>query len=221
MLTSFGVHQPDDMDIFFYYNAGNEILHGDGSNVFIANTNGNGVIVNSGTTENYALQLTENSNDLFRVYNSGNVVIGVTNTDSKMSIEDNLKINHNNSYIKLNTTDNLNVKSLSSESWSINIESELQNLNQAYLINFTAAWCITCQANDKLALSRPGVVSYLQKNNIRYIKADWTNRDNDILKALTAYGRTGVPLYLYWKPGLNETKILPAVLTEELLLNSL
>jgi len=78
------------------------------SNVFIANTNGNGVIVNSGTTENYALQLTENSNDLFRVYNSGNVVIGVTNTDSKMSIEDNLKINHNNSYIKLNTTDNLN-----------------------------------------------------------------------------------------------------------------
>ncbi|MDA8885080.1 thioredoxin family protein, partial [Gammaproteobacteria bacterium] len=120
-----------------------------------------------------------------------------------------------------NTTDNLNVKSLSSESWSINIESELQNLNQAYLINFTAAWCITCQANDKLALSRPGVVSYLQKNNIRYIKADWTNRDNDILKALTAYGRTGVPLYLYWKPGLNETKILPAVLTEELLLNSL
>tara|TARA_B110000116_G_scaffold259289_1_gene261256 strand:- start:5027 stop:6808 length:1782 start_codon:yes stop_codon:yes gene_type:complete len=37
MLTSFGVHQPDDMDIFFYYNAGNEILHGDGSNVFIAN----------------------------------------------------------------------------------------------------------------------------------------------------------------------------------------
>ena len=64
-------------------------------------------------------------------------------------------------------------------------------------------------------------MSYLQKNNIRYIKADWTNRDNDILKALTAYGRTGVPLYLYWKPGLNETKILPAVLTEELLLNSL
>ena len=78
------------------------------SNIFIANSNGNGIIVNSGTTENYALQLTEDSNDLFRVYNSGNVVIGITNTDSKMSIEDNLKINHKDSYIKLNTTDNLN-----------------------------------------------------------------------------------------------------------------
>jgi hypothetical protein len=78
------------------------------SNIYIANTNGSGILINSGTTENYALQLTENDNELFRVYNSGNVVIGVTNTESKMSIEDNLKINHNDSYIKLNTTDNLN-----------------------------------------------------------------------------------------------------------------
>ena len=78
------------------------------SNIYIAKFDGSGIVVNSGTTENYALQLTENSNDLFRVYNSGNVVIGVTNTDSKMSIEDNLKINHKDSYIKINTTDNLN-----------------------------------------------------------------------------------------------------------------
>jgi thiol:disulfide interchange protein DsbD len=41
------------------------------------------------------------------------------------------------------------------------------------------------------------------------------------LEVLTEYGRTGVPLYLYWKPGLDKTLILPAVLTEELLINSL
>ena len=109
----------------------------------------------------------------------------------------------------------------SSEAWNINIENELKELDQAYLINFTAAWCITCQANDKLALSKPAVKAYLEENDIKYIKADWTNRDNDILKILTEYGRTGVPLYLYWKPGLDQTLILPAVLTEELLLNSL
>jgi|TARA_B110000914_G_scaffold92712_1_gene81532 thiol:disulfide interchange protein len=111
--------------------------------------------------------------------------------------------------------------STSSELWNIDIENELKDLDQAYLINFTAAWCITCQANDKLALSRPAVKRYLEDNNIKYIKADWTNRDNDILQVLTSYGRTGVPLYLYWKPGLDKTIILPAVLTEDLLISSL
>ena len=120
-----------------------------------------------------------------------------------------------------NTNTNKSASTASLEAWNINIENELKKLDQAYLINFTAAWCITCQANDKLALSKPSVKAYLKENDIKYIKADWTNRDNDILKILTEYGRTGVPLYLYWKPGLDQTLILPAVLTEELLLNSL
>jgi thiol:disulfide interchange protein DsbD len=123
--------------------------------------------------------------------------------------------------LKANTSSNESVSGADSDAWSINIEKELKELNQAYLINFTAAWCITCQANDKLALSRPAVKTYFEENNIKYIKADWTNRDNDILEVLTEYGRTGVPLYLYWKPGLDKTLILPAVLTEELLINSL
>jgi thiol:disulfide interchange protein DsbD len=120
-----------------------------------------------------------------------------------------------------NTSANESASDAVSDAWSINIEKELKGLDQAYLINFTAAWCITCQANDKLALSRPAVKTYFEENDIKYIKADWTNRDNDILEVLTEYGRTGVPLYLYWKPGLDKTLILPAVLTEELLINSL
>ena len=122
---------------------------------------------------------------------------------------------------RVNANTNKPISTTSSEAWNINIENELKELDQAYLINFTAAWCITCQANDKLALSKTAVKAYLEENDIKYIKADWTNRDNDILKILTEYGRTGVPLYLYWKPGLDQTLILPAVLTEELLLNSL
>ena len=123
--------------------------------------------------------------------------------------------------LKANTSSNESASDANSDAWNINIEKELKELDQAYLINFTAAWCITCQANDKLALSRPAVKTYFEENNIKYIKADWTNRDNDILEVLTEYGRTGVPLYLYWKPGLDKTLILPAVLTEELLINSL
>ena len=123
--------------------------------------------------------------------------------------------------LQANVNVNQSTSVASSEEWNVNIENELKKLNQAYLINYTAAWCITCQANDKLALSRPAVRAYLEENNIKYIKADWTNRNNDILQTLTEYGRTGVPLYLYWKPGLDQTLILPAVLTEDLLLNSL
>ena len=81
--------------------------------------------------------------------------------------------------------------------------------------------CITCQANDKIALSRPLVKEYLIANNINYIVADWTNKDSDILKSLNFYGRSGVPLYIYWKPGMLKPDILPAILTESLLLEKL
>jgi len=105
--------------------------------------------------------------------------------------------------------------------WNLNIEEDFKNDNQAYLINFTAAWCITCQANDKIALSRPKVKQYLKENNIEYIVADWTNKNDQILKALEKYNRNGVPLYIYWEPGMQKSKILPAILTEGLLLDIL
>jgi thiol:disulfide interchange protein DsbD len=92
---------------------------------------------------------------------------------------------------------------------------------KAYLINYTAAWCITCQANDKIALSRTNVQKFLKENNIEYIIADWTNKNKDILDALSVYGRSGVPLYIYWKPGMRESKILPAILTEKIILDAL
>ena len=104
--------------------------------------------------------------------------------------------------------------------WNENIENEYQEKNQAYLINFTAAWCITCQANDKIALSRPNIKEYINKNNIEYVVADWTNKNDEILKTLEKYDRNGVPLYIFWKPGMIESKILPAILTEQILLDS-
>jgi thiol:disulfide interchange protein len=105
--------------------------------------------------------------------------------------------------------------------WNVSLESDLQEKNQAYLINFTAAWCITCQANEKTSLGRASVKKYLEDNNIRYIKADWTNRDENITKSLSKYGRSGVPLYVFWKPGMQSSKILPAVLTEAILIRGM
>ena len=104
--------------------------------------------------------------------------------------------------------------------WNSNTEQSFKNKRQAYLINFTAAWCITCQANDKIALSRPKIRKYMKDNDIEYIVADWTNKNTDILNALESYNRNGVPLYVFWKPGMNESMILPAILTEQILLDS-
>ena len=109
----------------------------------------------------------------------------------------------------------------SAEKWSLAIESDLQAQNQAYLINFTAAWCITCQTNEKTAFARDRVKEYLKDQGITYVKADWTNRNEDIAIGLARYERTGIPLYIFWKPGMHGSKILPAVLTEDLLIKSM
>ena len=112
-------------------------------------------------------------------------------------------------------------QSADADSWNLSIESDLQANNQAYLINFTAAWCITCQTNEKAALARTSVQDYLAEQNIKYIKADWTNRNEDIAVGLARYERSGIPLYIFWKPGMRNSKILPAVLTEDLLIRSM
>jgi len=109
----------------------------------------------------------------------------------------------------------------SKELWYLGIEEDLQKSQQAYFINYTAAWCITCQANDKVALSRAKVKEYMTVNEIDYIVADWTNKDKDILQSLNKYGRNGVPLYIFWKPGMENPGILPAILTENILIENL
>jgi len=103
--------------------------------------------------------------------------------------------------------------------WNAQTEINLQSQNQAYLINFTAAWCITCQTNETLVLGTKEVQAFLKNQNIQYIKADWTNRNSEIAAALEAYERSGVPLYVFWKPGMDQAKILPAILRKKDILN--
>lgn len=80
-------------------------------------------------------------------------------------------------------------------------------------VNFTAAWCVTCQVNEKVALSRASTAKAFSDTNTAYLKADWTNRDAVILKALAEHGRSGVPLYLVYGADGSAPKILPQLLT--------
>ncbi|HTK79228.1 MAG TPA: protein-disulfide reductase DsbD domain-containing protein [Rhizomicrobium sp.] len=86
--------------------------------------------------------------------------------------------------------------------------------NRPVFVNATAAWCITCLVNEKVAFSSAKVRDAFARKHVAYLVGDWTNRNPEITALLQAYGRTGVPLYLYFPPGVQDARILPQVLTE-------
>lgn len=87
-------------------------------------------------------------------------------------------------------------------------------------VNMTAAWCITCLANERVALNTDKVKEFFQDNQITYFKGDWTNRDPIITKYLKEFGRSGVPLYVYYPPS-GEGVVLPQLLTPDSLLSKI
>jgi thiol:disulfide interchange protein len=91
----------------------------------------------------------------------------------------------------------------------------LQQDGRPVLVNLTAAWCITCKVNEKVALSSERMRTAFNKAGIAYVKGDWTRQDPEITRFLQAFGRAGVPLYLLYpgKPGA-PPRVLDQVLTE-------
>jgi thiol:disulfide interchange protein len=83
-------------------------------------------------------------------------------------------------------------------------------------INFTAAWCITCQVNEVVALNKLSTAKLFRENDVAYLKGDWTNEDPAITQKLEEYERSGVPLYLLYGPATDDkpATVLPQVLTE-------
>lgn len=102
-----------------------------------------------------------------------------------------------------------------------------ERMNQAVaegkpvFVDFTAAWCITCLVNERVALETPASRRAFEQAGVVKLKGDWTNRDPEITSLLKDLGRAGVPLYLFWVPGAAQPKILPQVLTESLILSEL
>lgn len=88
-------------------------------------------------------------------------------------------------------------------------------------VDFTAAWCITCLVNERVALETEAARQAFEQAGVVKLKGDWTNRDPEITSSLRELGRAGVPLYLFWVPGAARPKILPQVLTESLILSEL
>jgi len=109
-----------------------------------------------------------------------------------------------------------------SHNWQAFDNARLQVLldeGKPVFLNFTAAWCISCLVNERVALSHARVVDAFAADDITYLKGDWTNRDPAITAFLASFGRSGVPLYLFYPAGKSSEPVqLPQILTPDIVL---
>jgi thiol:disulfide interchange protein DsbD len=96
---------------------------------------------------------------------------------------------------------------------------ELTATGRTVFVDFTAAWCVTCQVN-KIALNSDSVQQAFARSNVALLRADWTRRDPVIGKALAELGRNGIPVYVLYRPG-REPLLLPEVLQKSTITDAL
>jgi thiol:disulfide interchange protein len=89
-------------------------------------------------------------------------------------------------------------------------------------IDFTAAWCLSCQVNEKAVLQSAEVESTLITGHVVVLKADWTQYDPAITRELSALSRSGVPTYVIYPPGkVSNPDVLPEFLTKAVVLTAI
>jgi thiol:disulfide interchange protein DsbD len=113
------------------------------------------------------------------------------------------------------------VQGLSWEPWSEQRVAEAVAQGRPVFVDFTAAWCVTCQANKRLVLDRAQTVEAMRRLDVLALRADWTQRDPAITAALARHQRNGVPLYLAYRGGNMTPTVLPELLTVSLVLEAL
>jgi len=108
-------------------------------------------------------------------------------------------------------------------SWGAYSEDELRRLRAEgpVFVDFTAAWCVTCQVNKRVVLQSDPVEAAFASRRIARLRADWTNRDEVITRALAKLGRSGVPVYAVYPGGGGDPELLPELLTKDLVLAAL
>jgi len=84
-------------------------------------------------------------------------------------------------------------------------------------LNFTADWCITCKVNERVAIKTKETLKFFEEKNIFYLEADWTNKNELIAKKLASFGRSSIPLYIYYPDEKSVPIILPEILTESVI----
>ena len=98
--------------------------------------------------------------------------------------------------------------------WSQDAVAAARAAGHPVLVDFSAAWCVTCLVNERVALQNPAILRQLARDRVVTLKGDWTNRDAAITALLAKYGRAGVPLYLLYPADKSaQPVVLPQILT--------
>ncbi len=97
----------------------------------------------------------------------------------------------------------------------------LREEGRPVFVNMTAAWCVTCLVNERVALSPASVRRAFADHRVAYLKGDWTRGDAEITAFLRGHARDGVPLYVLYPPGSAAPFVLPQILTEGAMLEQL
>jgi thiol:disulfide interchange protein DsbD len=105
--------------------------------------------------------------------------------------------------------------------WSADGVQHALAAGQPAFVDFTAGWCLSCQVNERVALSQPEVMQAFGARNVALFKADWTRGDPAITQELTALGRSGVPVYALYTPEQSAPSLLPQVLTPGIVLDAI
>jgi len=104
--------------------------------------------------------------------------------------------------------------------WSPAAQQDALARGSPVFVDFTAAWCITCQANKRLVLHDASVESAFRQRGVVLLRADWTQRDERIAQELARFARSGVPMYvLYDRKGA--AHLLPEILSRQGVLDAL
>jgi thiol:disulfide interchange protein DsbD len=107
------------------------------------------------------------------------------------------------------------------EAWSPEKVQDLLAQGRPVFVDFTAAWCVTCQVNKRVALHDAEVSKMFEARGVVRLTADWTRQDARITQALASLGRNAVPVYALYSPGEEAPRLLPEVLTPSLVLGEI
>ena len=105
--------------------------------------------------------------------------------------------------------------------WSAERVAALNAEGRFVFVDFTAAWCVTCQVNKRTTLGNAALLADLDAQRVVLLRADWTRRDAAISAELTRLGRNGVPVYAIYKPGQTLPTLLPELLSPQVMRDAL
>lgn len=106
------------------------------------------------------------------------------------------------------------------EPFSPSLVEQRRKENRLVFVDFTAAWCLTCQVNERIVFSDKAVLERVKKWNVALVRGDWTNGNDLITAELSRHQRSGVPFYLLY-PGESDPILLPELLTPTIFLDKL